>query len=61
MHVSFIRTKPQPQHSPEILARATRVPSGVTSNTPIHLWDLRKIQATRLEEVAGGLLLETEE
>jgi hypothetical protein len=35
------------------------IPAGVTSNTPIHLWDLRKIQGTRLEEVIDDLMLET--
>ena len=61
MHVSFVRTKPQPEHSPEILARARHIPAGVTSNTPLHLWDLRKIQATRLDEVVDNLLLETDD
>lgn len=61
MHVSFTRTKPQPEHDQSVLARARRIPSGVTSNTPIHLWDLRKIQGTRLEEVVGDLLLERDE
>jgi hypothetical protein len=61
MHVSFTRTKPQPEHDPVVLARATRIPSGVTSNTPIHLWDLRKIQGTRLDEVIDNLLLENDD
>ena len=61
MHISFIRTKPQPEHDSEVLARIQRIPSGVTSNTPIHLWDLRKIQGTRLDEVVGALMLETDE
>lgn len=61
MHISFIRTKPQPEHDSAVLARATHIPSGVTSGTPIHLWDLRKIQGTRLDEVVDDLLLETEE
>ena len=61
MHVSFIRPKPQPEHDPAVLARAAHIPSGVTSNTPIHLWDLRKIQGTRLDEVIDNLLLETDD
>jgi hypothetical protein len=61
MHVSFIRVKPQPEHSPADLARLHHVPPGVTSNTLLHLWDLRKIQGTRLEEVADNLLLETDD
>ena len=61
MNVSFIRTKPQPEHDPVVLARTTHIPAGVTSNTPIHLWDLRKIQGTRLDEVIGDLLLEPDE
>lgn len=61
MNVSFIRTKPQPEHDPAILSRVQRIPPGVTSNTPIHLWDLRKIQGTKLDEVIGDLLLETTE
>jgi hypothetical protein len=60
-HVSFIRPKPQIEHDPEVLARVQHIPPGVTSNTPIHLWDLRKIQGTRLDEVVGDLMLETEE
>ena len=59
MNVSFIRTKTQPEHDPAVLAQAQHIPSGVTSNTPIQLWDLRKIQPTRLDEVIGDLLLET--
>jgi hypothetical protein len=61
MNVSFIHTKPQPEHAPAELARAERIPAGVTSNTPLHLWDLRKIQGTRLDEVIGDLLLEPKE
>lgn len=61
MNVSFTRAKPQPEHSQDELASITRIPVGVTSNTPLHLWDLRKIQGTRLEEVIDNLLLETEE
>jgi hypothetical protein len=60
-YVSFIRTKPQPEHAPVVLTRAMRIPAGVTSNTPIHLWDLRKIQGTRLDEVIQDLMLETDE
>ena len=60
MNVSFTRTKPQPEHDPAVIARAQRIPPGVTSNTPIHLWDLRKIQGTRLDEVIGNRLLETD-
>lgn len=58
MHISFHRTKPQPEHDPVVLARAAHIPPGVTSNTQIHLWDLRKIQGTRLEEVIDNLMLE---
>jgi hypothetical protein len=58
MYVSFIRPKPQPEHDPAVLARATHIQPGVTSNTSIHLWDLRKIQGTRLDEVVGDLMLE---
>jgi hypothetical protein len=58
--ISFIRIKPQPEHDPAILAQAQHIPSGVTSNTPIHLWDLRKIQPTRLDEVISDLMLETD-
>jgi hypothetical protein len=61
MNVSFIRTKPQPEHAPAVLARAAHIPTGVTSNTPVHLWDLRKIQGTRLDEVIQDLMLETGE
>ena len=61
MNVSFIRTKPQPEHDPAVLASAIRIPSGVTSNTPIHLWDLRKIQPTRLDEVISDLMMETDD
>lgn len=61
MHVSFSAIKPQPEHSSDELARLRRIPPGVTSNTPLHLWDLRKIQETRLEEIVGNLLLEVEE
>ncbi len=61
MNVSFTRTKPQPEHDKAILARATHIPAGATSRTPIHLWDLRKIQETRLDEVIGDLMLETDE
>ena len=60
-YVSFIRTKPQPEHDPVVLAGAAHIPAGVTSNTPIHLWDLRKIQGTRLDEVIDNLLLEIDE
>ena len=61
MNVSFLHPKPQPEHAPAVLARIQRIPPGVTSNTPIHLWDLRKIQGTRLDEVVGALMLETDE
>ena len=61
MYQSFHRPKPQPKHDPEVLARVQHIQSGVTSNTPIHLWDLRKIQGTRLDEVIDNLLLETDE
>ena len=61
MNVSFLHPKPQPEHDPAELANAKLIPSGVTSNTPIHLWDLRKIQGTRLDEVIGDLLLETDD
>jgi hypothetical protein len=61
MYVSFLRTKPQPEHSPDDLTRLHHIPPGVTSNTPLHLWDLRKIQGTQLEEVIDNLLLETDE
>ena len=61
MNVSFIRTKPQPEHDPAVLASATHIQSGVTSATPIHLWDLRKIQPTRLDEVISDLILETDD
>ena len=61
MNVSFTPTKPQPEHDPAVLASAIRIPSGVTSNTPIHLRDLRKIQGTKLDEVIGDLMLETDE
>jgi hypothetical protein len=61
VNVSFLRTKPQPEHDPAILARVTRIPSGVTSNTPMHLWDLRRVQGTRLDEVIDNLLLETDD
>jgi hypothetical protein len=61
MNVSFLRTKPQPEHDPAVLACATHIPFGVTSNTPLHLWDLRKIQGTRLEEVIDNLLLEIDD
>jgi hypothetical protein len=61
MNVSFLHPKPQPEHDPAVLAQAQHIPPGVTSNTPIHLWDLRKIQGTRLDEVIGNLMLETEE
>ena len=60
-YVSFLCTKPQPEHDPAVLARATHIPAGVTSNTPIHLWDLRRVQGTRLDEVIGDLMLETDE
>jgi hypothetical protein len=60
MNVSFTRTKPQPEHDPAVLARAAHIPAGVTSNTPIQLWDLRKIQPTRLDEVISDLILETD-
>ena len=61
MNVSFLHPKPQPEHDPVVLARAEQIPPGVTSNTPIHLWDLRKIQGTRLDEVIDNLLLETDD
>ena len=61
MNVSFTRTKPQPEHDLVVLTRAAHIPTGVTSNTPIHLWDLRKIQGTRLDEVIDNLLLETDD
>jgi hypothetical protein len=61
MNVSFLRPKPQPEHDPSILAHAAHIPPGVTSNTPIHLWDLRKIQGTRLDEVIDNLMLETDD
>ena len=61
MNVSFTRTKPQPEHNPAVLARAAHIPAGVTSNTPIQLWDLRKIQPTRLDEVISDLILETDD
>jgi hypothetical protein len=61
MYVSFTHTKPQPEHEPAVLARAAHIPPGVTSNTPIHLWDLRKIQGTRLDEVIDNLMLETDD
>lgn len=61
MNVSFTRTKPQPEHTPSELARVRRFPFGVTSNTPLHLWDLRRVQGTRLNEVIDNLLLETDE
>ena len=61
MHVSFTRTKPQPEHDQAVLARAVHIPAGVTSNTPIQLWDLRKIQPTRLDEVISDLILETDD
>ena len=61
MYVSFTIAKPQPEHSPDELAGVTRIPAGVTSKTQLHLWDLRKIQGTRLEEVVDDLLLETDE
>jgi len=61
MHVSFLHPKPQPEHAPAVLAQAQHIPSGVTSNTPIHLWDLRKIQPTRLDEVISDLMMETDE
>jgi hypothetical protein len=61
MYQSFHRPKPQPEHEPAVLARVQYIPPGVTSNTPIHLWDLRKIQGTRLDEVIQDLMLETGE
>jgi hypothetical protein len=61
MHVSFHRPKPQPEHEPAVLACVQRIPPGVTSGTPIHLWDLRKIQGTRLEEVINDLVLEIDD
>jgi len=61
MHASFIRIKPQPEHDPAVLASAIRIPPGVTSNTPIQLWDLRKIQPTRLDEVISDLMMETDD
>ena len=61
MYVSFLHPKPQPQHDPAGLAQAQHIPAGVTSDTPIHLWDLRKIQGTRLDEVIGDLMLETDD
>ena len=61
MYVSFLYPKPQPEHDPAELACVQHIQSGVTSNTPIHLWDLRKIQGTRLDEVVGDLLLETDD
>ncbi len=61
MRISFLRTKPQPEHDQSVLARAKRFPSGVTSNTPIHLWDRRNIHVTRMEEVIGDLMLERDE
>ena len=61
MNVSFTRTKSQPEHDQAVLARAAHIPPGVTSNTPLHLWDLRKIQGTRLDEVIGDLLLERDD
>ena len=59
MNVSFLHPKPQPEHDPAVLARVQLIPTGVTSNTPIHLWDLRKNQRTRLDEVIGDLMLDT--
>ena len=61
MNVSFLCPKPQPEHDLAVLSRAQHIPSGATSNTPIHLWDLRKIQGTRLEEVIDDLMLETDD
>ena len=61
MYVSFARVKLQPEHSPDELASVTNIPAGVTSKTHLHLWDLRKIQGTRLEEVVDALLLETDD
>ena len=61
MYISFLHPKPQPEYDPEVLAQVHYIPSGVTSNTPIHLWDLRKIQGTRLDEVVGDLMLETDD
>ena len=61
MYVSFTISKPQPEHSQDELAGVTRIPAGVTSKTQLHLWDLRKIQVTRVEEVLEDLLLEVEE
>ena len=61
MYVSFLHPKPQPEHDSAVLARAAHIPPGVTSNTPLHLWDLRKIQGTRLDEVIDNLMLETDE
>lgn len=61
MNVSLTRTKPQPEHDPAVLARAIHIPPGVTSNTPLHLWDLRKLQGTRLDEVIDDLMVETDE
>ena len=59
--VSFLHPKPQPEHDPAVLALVQHIPPGVTSNTPIHLWDLRRVQGTRLDEVVGDLMLETDD
>ena len=61
MNVSFSSPKQQPEHSLAELAKCRKVLPGVTSNIPLHLWDLRKIQATYPEEVMDLLLLEQDE
>ena len=58
---SFAYIKPQPEHSEEELALTQRIPPGVTSGTERCLWDSRRPQGTRLEEVEGELRVEREE
>jgi hypothetical protein len=61
MYASFSRPKLQPQHTPDELVHLHHIPTGATSNTPLHLWDLRRPARTRLDEVLADLMLEPED